>query len=416
MIKFNTKNLLAVMLMILTLAGCDNFGSRKVKNIVELSTRLQSNNLETVELHPQLKDISPVDITKFKAYRVARDTVVAEPLFAKAVIYTVDSQGNANAFSIKEKKLLWTSELNNQRSYNFDGGGMAVKDDKLYLTNGSRYLTVLNRNNGNELFRKEFPDIIKTKPVLLQDDIVIVQTVSNQVFAYNTENSNLVWQHEGPQEILSSTNRVAPVVVRDQVLISYSSGYILSLSKAGEERWAVNVNREQDIGLPSFEQSSLIGEPLISDEYAYLAVANGKIIKVNIDNGQVAWEKKIEDAQTISLNGANIMITTNARQLAIIGKNGGEVKWVGELEIAGKKKSKIVKFINPIVSEDNNKLWLNVAANNASMYSFEQTVSGRLTSAPLISKIKRNIKYGGMTCCNKLYFLTDKDILLRNEK
>jgi len=105
----------------------------------------------------------------------------------------VDSQGHVSAFSLKDNKITWTTDIaKGSLDRNFNAGGILYSDEKLFVTNGSRNLVILDAQTGDEIIRKEFPDILRTKPVMADDRILLVQTISNQLIAYDIKSSNLL--------------------------------------------------------------------------------------------------------------------------------------------------------------------------------------------------------------------------------
>jgi outer membrane protein assembly factor BamB len=407
------KNFLAFLLSLFYLVSCDNIGSSKVKNLIDLTPKLEVEDPKQPLFSTGKSDPFKEKTSHF--YTISNKAIIAEPAIAKGVMYNVDKQGFVNAFSLKEKKILWSKNISGSEvDKYFHSGGILFSDDKLYITYGSRNLVIMDASTGNELIRKEFPDILRSNPVMVDDKLLLVQTTSNQLVAYNIKNSKLVWMHEGGIEIISSKNQIHPIINNGKVLVSYSSGEVVYIDATnGSELWRYNLSNSE-LGLPNFEPYVIITKPIINGDFTYFATSNGKIIKLNLNNGQEVWTKIAEDIQSMILHDNNLIITNNARQIALLSITNGTVQWVGDL-ISPKermsKKPKTVSFLNPFIVKNGTIYTINVIASNGELYQFTTNDSGELPKEAHISLIDKNIKYYWISCCNgTIHMILDKKV------
>lgn len=406
---------IAIFCMTIMLVGCDSFGSKKVKNIIELTPKLSEQSKEAIITTATMKDLGDYNISKSAAYNITRNKIIAEPAFAKGVAYFIDNKAGVYAFSKKTKKMLWSHNISTKDQSNYIGGGITFNEGKLYITNGSRFLVILDAESGHELFRKEFPDIIRTKPAILSKDVVIVQTVSNQIIAYDMVKSSTLWQHDGLFETIASSTYINPIIYNGHLIACYSSGQLVVLEvKTGQEKWTMNLSEGQDVALASFETTTLSWRPIIDGDNIYIFSSLGKIMKIEIASGHIKWGAEAKDIQSATLNGNSLFITNNAKQVAAISTENGKVKWVADLEIADKKK-RAVTFLAPIISKKGNNWVLHILGNNDQMYSFESK-DDVLSPSSFITKTIPNIEYSGNTCCGDVYLVTDKKIIFLSSK
>ncbi|WP_425364078.1 PQQ-binding-like beta-propeller repeat protein [Candidatus Tisiphia endosymbiont of Hybos culiciformis] len=411
------KQRLIIFLLPFVLTSC-GLGANKTKNIVELTPRLSVESNEAIQIDSTIEsNIFISEMLQNKEYTVTKHKIIAEPIFKKAVVYTIDSKGNVSAFSMKDKSIIWSYNISANKSDNYVGGGILYHNDKLYVTYGSRFLVVLDSKSGHEIIRKELPDITRIKPVLINDHTIIVQTITNQILAINIKKLNFVWQHEGIIETLSSSYHVAPIVQNGYVIVNYNSGQILALeANSGKILWSNDLSSKQEIGLPNFEAAFILCKPIINNSHIYIANSAGKIIKLDIITGNILWQTKAYDVQSMSLAGNSLFITNNAGQVAAISTEFGKVKFVADLN-DGKdiRRVKASSFLAPITAKVSveAKDWnLNIISTKGELYSFQADINGNLNTTPVISKITKNIEYHGKTCCGTMYFTTDKKIML----
>ncbi len=399
------KKIIALVILPLLLASCDRIGSSKTSNLIDLTSRLEVENESRFNSFKTGRN-NPFTKKTTKSYKLAKNTIIGQPAFAKGVQYSVDNKGYVSAFSIKNKKILWTADIaKDALDRHFNSGGVLFNNGRLYVTNNSRYLVVLDAKNGQEIIRKEFPDIIRVKPVMATENLLLVQTISNQLIAYNIKSSKLVWMHEGGIETISTKNHVPPVVYNGYAIASYSSGEVVYINATdGKPKWSYNLTNTTDVGLPSFDPAVIVTTPIISGEYAFFATSNGKVIKIDLDNGAAAWVKTADDVQSMSLVGNNLFVTNNARQVAALSTHNGQVTWVGNLiskKDRAAKKPKTATFQPPFVSHTDDGLALSVVASNGELYQFAQDASGKLPTWPKIIKIENGVRYYWISCCNE---------------
>lgn len=411
------KKIVLLVLFPILLVSCDRFGSGRVKNLIDLTPKLEVESKEKLKFSASQIKKNPFSEQRTKAYSLSKNTIIAKPAFAKGVIYSTDVKGFVSAYSLKEKKILWQTDIaKGALDRNFNDGGVLYSDGKLYITNSSRYLVILDAKSGDEIIRKEYPDIIRNKPVMATDKLLLVQTVSNQLIAYDIKTSKFVWLHEGELETISTRNHVHPVVYDGNVIVSYSSGEIIYLdAQSGKEKWRYNLTTISDIGIPSFDPSVIVTTPIISGEYAYFATSNGKIIKMDLDNGAPAWVKAAEDIQSLSLVGDYLLVTNNARQVAALSAHNGKALWVGNLISKKEREKRNVRtalFQEPFVSQDGNSFAINVIASNGELYHFKSDASGFISPEPTIKKITNGVKYHWISCCNgQMHLITRRNII-----
>ncbi|WP_375326377.1 PQQ-binding-like beta-propeller repeat protein [Candidatus Tisiphia endosymbiont of Nemotelus uliginosus] len=406
------KQLLAAFCLIFILGSC-GIGSQKTKNITELTPKLIVEDDEVIKVDPLINDFTP-KMLQGKEYVIATHQIIAEPILYQDVIYNIDKRGNVSAFSNKSKAIIWSYNISINKNDHYSGGGLLYHNGKLYVTYGSRFLVVLDSASGHEIIRKELPDIIRIKPILIDGINILVQTISNQILVMNIENLNFVWQHENMFETLSSSYHVAPIVQNGHIIVSYNSGEIVVLNRQGKVLWTRNISLDQGAGVPNFEASSIICKPVVHNSSLYIASSSGKLMKLNIIDGKILWHTKAEDIQSISLTGNTLFITNNAGQVGAVSTETGKIKFVASLISPNTKKLKASLFLAPIISKFGNGWQLNVISNKGELYSFQSDNENNLVAYPQIDKIAKNIGYYGKTMEGNMYFITDRKIIFVN--
>jgi outer membrane protein assembly factor BamB len=411
------KKFFLTLLLPVLLSGCDSIGIGKTNNIVDLTQKIKVEKAESIKLTSSHQDIQLNPNRNIESYNVSKANVISVPAIAKSIVYSIDQKGYVTAFSLKEKTTLWSSKLDSSSADNYNIGGILYSNDKLYITNGSRELYIISATTGEKILSKLFPDIIQTKPIMLDDKTVLVQTISNQLIAFDTEKLEVIWANEGEIGVVSSRSHFSPFLANGYVITSYTSGELFcSNHKNGEVKWVHSLSdKVTDLDLfGALSPTVIITKPVIKDDYIYIATSNARLMKIKISSGDIIWQKNIEDIQSMALSGNKLIITTNGRQVAILSLQKGEVNWVADLINPAQKRNKLspALFQAPFVVNDNyNQQSLNVIASNGELYSFKFDEKGELRTVAEVVNITKGVVNYWISCCdNKLYLFNNKTV------
>jgi outer membrane protein assembly factor BamB len=361
---------------ILLLSGCASSG--KIKSIVDFTPKLTQEASGYKVILPQAEHAKPwtqgtgwvnAQPSNFAAqadgklakYKAASSQIIAAPLIVDGKVFTLSAKGILSAMDDISYKTLWSADLKTKSiSSVFSGGGMTYRDGVLFLTHTTRDIIAYDAVLGRELWRRQLPDVTKAQPVL-HNNMALVLTISNQLYAIDITNGRIIWQNDGLAETISPNRNVAPIIHNDKVIVGYSSGQLMILNLAsGEELWQMNLSREGDDVLPGFIPVGLESQPIIDGNTMYVASGNGLLLKLSLENGSIIWQKKVPDVQAMNKSGNSLFVVTNAKQVAALDASTGQVAWATDLDpqvVTKKKKTqKPAQFLTPLVI--NNELFV----------------------------------------------------------
>lgn len=410
-----------ILWMALILASCNGASVAKIHPIVFFTPKLEIDKNAAAVVLPKAKkavawnqgvdwiNVQPRNFVattvdaKFASHNVSQSKMIAAPVISDGKIFTLDEKNKLSAYDVTYKRI-WSVALDNvhTKSDSHYKGGMIYNDGKLYLTNSTRELVVVDAKIGVVLWRYTMPDVSKSQPVLYKN-IILVMTISNDLYAFDKNTGALLWQNDGLQETLAASRDIAPVVHDGKVLIGYSSGQFVAINaNNGEEIWEINLSREGE-NIPGFIPVSLESQPIVEGQNVYLTSGNGFLFKINLADGQILWQKKIHDIQSMNKAGNTLFVTTNAMQVAAVSEKDGAIVWATNLFVDPKNTSKkLVQLLTPVVINDQ----LFVGASDGKLYQFAAR-DGKLTNTIDISK---DATY--LTVTDSLNIFTGKKILV----
>ena len=161
----------------------------------------------------------------------------------------------------------------------------------------------------------------------------------------------MIWEHQGIQNTTSIIGEPKVAVDGNLVVVPYSNGDIFALNLInGRELWKqTSVNIEQSETSNSF--SDIDANPVILKNIIIVASTSGKVFAMNKKNGNLLWEQYLNTSQTPLVNGNNIFIIHNNKELINLDLKNGKIRWITEI---------LKNFSN-----EKNNLWLTpVLINN----------------------------------------------------
>lgn len=363
----------------------------KVTNIVSFSKPVVANETNKHIILPEQQTLSSwdrdnIDVNihldstniKFNSHKLSlHKNISAKPTIIDDKIFVLTEDGYLTAFNNSNHTLSWSIDLMNKDSKSdYIGGGIAYDRGMLFVTNGSRRFSIIDASNGEVIFSKQFADLLVTKPVI-QGSVVILQTMSNQIYMFDINHKAIVWDHAGIPETLQGGVSIDPVLDGNgRVLISYTSGQISFVDIAKrQELWQIDLSVGST--MPEYMIVNLAVSPISEKEYGYFADNNGMIFKIDLHTGQFVWKKDIDDVRTVNNTVNALIVTTNGRQVVAVDKSTGDVIWARYLGEAGKARTKWnpINYKSTLIINDT----LNVYTSDGYHYVLS-LVDGRILS------------------------------------
>jgi len=157
----------------------------------------------------------------------------------------------------------------------------ASNGSAIFTSSTSGLVTSTNQMNGNRYWQVNLKTSLTTGPGV-GDGIVVVGTRHGEVIALNQSNGQVLWKNQVLGELLSS-----PAVNDGIVVVKAVNGYVQAFSvKNGEKRWAF---QQVEPALMLYGSSA----PLIKDQTVLIGFANGNLVKLGLNQGQLYWIRPV---------------------------------------------------------------------------------------------------------------------------
>lgn len=260
-----------------------------------------------------------------------RTKLMARPVVADGVAYTLDAAANVRAFNLKDGAEKWAHSLApDDVDEDQFGGGLAYDSGHVYASTGYGEVVALVARDGAVEWRANVRDVVRSAPMVYQGR-VFVMTVMGQLYALNADNGQVLWTHSGISESSAILGSSAPVIAGDVVVAPYNSGELYAVRvQNGRTVWSQSLagsgNRSAAPAMSDIKSS-----PAIDGERVYAISHGGRMAAIDLRTGNGVWDADVAGIDTPVLAGDSVFALADSNTLVVLDRASGSVKNVHEL-------------------------------------------------------------------------------------
>ena len=202
--------------------------------------------------------------------------------------------------------------------------------------------------------------------------MIFVVSDDNQTFSLNVSRGELIWTHAGNLEEVSIIGGSKPVIYKNMIIVSYSSGEVYALNaKDGTLLWFDNVTSGNYLNKSSLND---IQSPLtIVEDKLFVPSFSDKFIVYELSSGNEVWSLQLSSLNPIVISGETIYLIDTTGRLLCLNMNSGKLLWAVQLKVS--ENGDEISWYGPLLTS--NKLLL--GSSNGKVISISP-FSGKLLS------------------------------------
>lgn len=273
------------------------------------------------------------------------DHFVFSPVIKDGKIFFLDTAGTLVARDLKTVKKIWKTQVF-AKSFlkNYKTLKISYADGKIFAIGGVNKIAAIDAGAGKLLWSKEISAIPVSTPVS-DGNFVYVSTNDNKLYAFDASSGELQWTQSGISRPTAIFGAADPVIYKDLIIVSYSSGEIYAVNKkTGEDIWSQDLNINSATN-SDFYLNDIDATPVVNDDVVYTTGNGGLMMAVNVNNGNYLWKKEIAGIVDFWLSGEFLFLINNDNKLLAVSKKTGGIKWISQLPNLKKPKKPETKFI-----------------------------------------------------------------------
>jgi len=330
-----------------------------------------------------------------------RAKLLAQPVIADGLIFTLDSDTEVRAFDVRTGKTAWKANITpKSEGDTFSGGGIAYEDGQIFISTGFAQVVALDARTGQLRWRQTLSGPMRGAPTVRGGRVVVV-TVDNQTHCLAAEDGAVQWTHQGIAEVASVLGGNSPAIDGNMVVVPYSSGELFALRlENGSVVWQdqlAAVRRTESVGA----LIAIRGRPVIDRNRVYAIGHADMTVALDLRTGRRLWEREIGGIQSPWIVGDYLYVITNNNEVSALDAKTGRLLWVTQLQMWKDMEDREGRIIwtGPVVASDR----LIVASSHGKLLSLSPYTGEVLGSL----SISDGVSISPAVALGTLFFLTD---------
>jgi len=278
--------------------------------------------------HPALgAPLAPLFAVNIGSGDSRRLRITADPIVSGGRIFTMDSQSQVAATSAAGETLWSTSVIpasDNPRDAS--GGGLAVQDDMVLATTGFGELVALDAASGSEIWRQDL-DAPGTSAPTVVGDLAYVVSRDGRAWAVELGSGRIAWTLSSTTPTANFAGGAGAAVTSDIAIFPFPTGEILAaFPQGGLRRWSTVVTGQRP-GQAASTISDIAGDPVIDGNRVYVGNVSGRVVALEIANGDRLWTATEGAVGPVWPAGGSIFMVNDLSELVRLDAADGSAIW-----------------------------------------------------------------------------------------
>ncbi len=277
----------------------------------------------------------PAELTDFKRthylasdWSVSTDDSIGQqylfiaPLLLKDRIVTAGRNGTLNAYDLEDGDELAEIKLDTPLS-----GGVGGTEDVWLVGSRDGELIAVSGKSNSILWRIQVPSEVLARPVVYNNNIVLVRTADGQILGVDIKTGKIGWNYSKTIPALTLRGSSSPILSRNHFYTGLESGRLIAMSPIdGEVAWdmalTVPEGRSEIQRLVDIDgKSELYGRVL------YAASYHGRIAAIDVTRGQFLWARSFSSNTGVSVGTDAVYSSDDRSHVWALDRNNGATLW-----------------------------------------------------------------------------------------
>lgn len=284
--------------------------------------------------------------------------IMAPPIIANGVVYTVDANYVVRAFDEQTQNRLWEFKIEGVerestregRTSFMDrirdpltftdgdgsdkegvGGGLAFADGYIFVSSGLGKVVSLDATTGELVWARVTRVPLNSAPTV-SNGRVFVSSDDNELYALNSNTGEVLWTYQGIVETARMLTTPVAAVQDDVVIAPFSSGELVALRvQNGGVLWQDSLSSSARL-TPLASLNDIAGGPAIADGYVIASAQSGVMTAFDLRTGQRVWSQPAGTLSIPLVVADLVFVVTTEGQVVAMSKLDGSILWLTQLE------------------------------------------------------------------------------------
>lgn len=329
------------------------------------------------------------------------------PVVADGKVFAKDAESTVSAYTADTGQRIWSVTLKPEKARDTDefGGGLAWYGGKLFVTTGFAEVFCLDPNTGTEVWTSVVSAPIRGAPLVFADRVFTI-SIDNKLHAMAAVDGSDLWNFGALQEVAGYVGGNSPAGSGDFVVAPFTSGELVALRvDSGRPVWNESLIGPRREARAFGNLADIRGRPVIDRNLVLAMGTAGTLAAVDLRSGQRQWERNIGGNQTPWVAGRFVFVVTGSADVAALERDTGKVKWVTPLsQYEDESRRRPILWAGPVLVSDR----LLVGGSTGEMVSLSPY------TGEIIGKLdmRSPMRLGPVVANRMIYVLTDSGRLV----
>jgi len=247
--------------------------------------------------------------------------VALRPVGDGTRIYAAGYGGVVAAFDPESGREIWRNKLGMELS-----AGPGVGENHVVVVAREGIAIVLDASTGEEVWRKSVDGESLARP-LIRGEVVVVQTIDNRIQAMSIFDGRQLWSLEQTTPSLTMRGSADPVLVSTTVIGGFDNGRLIAMDlDTGDVAWESLLS--PPTGRSDLDRlSDIDGSIAVVGQDIYAVGYQGRLAAVASESGQVLWSREISSYEGVSADWSSVYTTTDNGEIVAFAKRDGVEAW-----------------------------------------------------------------------------------------
>lgn len=301
-----------------TLSGCASMGDLGISNLVDMMSSKEEVEVDEEEI-AALK--AAPEIPQLWHYSMSESKVaVFSPVYENGAIYVADAKGMLARLNPDTGKEIWQIKTRHR----FSGGVGAGQGMLLVGTFKGEVLAFDER--GDELWKVRVTSEVLSPPQA-DNDVVVVRSGDGRIFGLDAADGTRKWIYQGPTPALTIRNYASVLITRGAVFAGLAGGKLVAMNLFnGNVGWESTV--AQPRGVTELERmTDIVGLPVMDDQQVCAVAYNGRIGCFDMMDGSQIWARDASSNAGLTMDGNNVYVSEDRGAVVAYDKRSGAMMW-----------------------------------------------------------------------------------------
>ena len=247
-----------------------------------------------------------------------------EPLLLKDKIITAGRDGIVTVIDIRKGQQLQEIDLDTTLS-----GGVGGDDSLWLLATKNGELIAIEASTGLVKWQVNVPSEVLSRPVMASNS-VLIRTVDGQIVSLNRRTGKIRWSYQQTKPALTLRGSGLLIVARDRVYAGLANGRMVALSlDRGEVIWDVVISTPQ--GHSEIQRLvDIDGHAELFSYVLYVAGYQGRMAAIDVQKGQFLWARDFSSYTGVTVDAKAVYSSDERSHVWALDRFSGATLWKQE--------------------------------------------------------------------------------------